>query len=107
MLRPSPDSFQPVSSTLTAGASSTAPTNCSCGSCSAAAARWQIASTVPTARPIPNSSRASSVMSRRETRLRAVSVTTAACSLGPNADRDTSAGSRAAVLARQRGQRSR
>ena len=46
-----------------------------------------IASTVPVASSTPNSSRASSVVSRRETRLRTASVTTAACSRGPNADR--------------------
>ena len=34
----------------------------------------------------PNRSRASSEIPRRETRCRAVNVTTAACSLGPNAD---------------------
>src|SRR5215210_5011623 len=39
--------------------------------------RWQIASTEPTDSPSPNRSRASSDMSRRETRLRAVIVTTA------------------------------
>jgi hypothetical protein len=46
-------------------------------------------------------------MSRRETRLRAVSVTTAACNIGPNAYAATSAGSFAAVLRLQHGQRSR
>src|SRR5437763_523742 len=48
-----------------------------------------IASTEPVANSTPNSSRASSLVSRRETRLRTASATTAACSLGPNADRAT------------------
>ena len=46
-------------------------------------------------------------MSRREIRLRAVSVTTAACSLGPNAEAATAAGNPAAVLCLQHGQRKR
>ena len=41
----------------------------------------------PVASSTPNNSRASSLVSRRETRLRTASVTTAACNLGPNADR--------------------
>ena len=45
-------------------------------------------------------------MSRREIRLRAVSVTTAACSLGPNAEAATSSGSAAVVFRLQSGQRS-
>ncbi len=49
-------------------------------------------STDPVEISTPNSSRASSVVSRRETRLRTASVTTAACSRGPNADRGTSLG---------------
>src|SRR6266511_2352437 len=56
-----------------------------------------IASTEPVASSTPNSSRASSVVSRRETRLRTANVTTAACSRGPNADRGTSQGSSARV----------
>src|SRR5205823_5962102 len=63
-----------------------------------------IASTDPVANSTPNSSRASSVVSRRETRLRTASVTTAACSLGPNADRGTSVGSSARVWVAQPGQ---
>ncbi len=77
------------------------------GPASASPARCTIVSTEPVASSTPNSSRASSVVSRRETRLRTVSVTTAACNLGPNADRDTPAGSSARVSAAQPGQRSR
>ena len=50
-------------------------------------------------KPSPNRSRASSDMSRRETRLRAVSVTTAACKPGPNGEPATPSGSPAAVCA--------
>ena len=46
-------------------------------------------------------------MSRRETQLRAVSVKTAACSLGPNTEAATAAGNPAAVLRLQHGQRKR
>jgi hypothetical protein len=55
----------------------------------------------------PEQPRASSVVSRRETRFRTASVTTAACSLGPNAERDTPAGSSALVWAAQAGQHTR
>ena len=46
-------------------------------------------------------------MSRREMRLRAVIVTTAACRSGPNADPATSVGSSPLVFVAQPGQRSR
>jgi hypothetical protein len=105
-VRPWPAVAQPVSSRLTAGAERTEATSGSCGPARAAEARWQIASTVPTDSPIENSSLASSDMSRREIRLRAVSVTTAACSLGPNAEAATAAGSAAAVFRLQPGQAS-
>jgi hypothetical protein len=52
----------------------------------------------------PEQLRASSVVSRRETRLRPASVTMAACSRGPNADRGTSGGSSARVEVAQSGQ---
>jgi hypothetical protein len=54
-----------------------------CGAASASPARWMIASTAPVESSTPNSSRASSVVSRRETRLRTASVTTAACQKEP------------------------
>jgi hypothetical protein len=98
---------QPVSSTLTASEPSTAATNAWWGSASLSAPQLQIASTAPTDKLSPNRSRASSLMSRRETRLRAVSVSIAACSLGPNAEPTTSAGNSAAVLRLQHGQRKR
>ena len=60
-----------------------------CGAASASPARWMIVSTDPVESSTPNSSRASSVVSRRETRFLTASVTSAACSLGPNADRGT------------------
>ena len=63
-----------------------------------------IASTDPVASSTPNSSRASSVVSRRETRFRTASVTTAACSRGPNAERGTLAGSSARVWVAHSGQ---
>jgi hypothetical protein len=63
--------------------------------------RWQIASTAPVESRIPNSSPASSVMSRREIRLRAVNVTTAACRLGPNAEPPIPSGNPAVVLVRR------
>ena len=53
-----------------------------------------------------NSSRASSVVSRRETRLRTASVTTAAWSRGPNDHRDP-AGASAALTAAHSGQHTR
>ena len=102
-----PGLTQPVSSTLTAGEPRTDATSASCGSARAIEPRRQIASTAPTDNRIPNRSRASSDMSRRETRLRAVSVTIAACSLGPNAEPATAAGNPAAVLRLQHGQRKR
>ena len=77
------------------------------GAASASPARWMIASTDPVASSTPNSSRASSVVSRRETRLRTASVTTAACSRGPNAERGTLAGSSARVAAAHSGQQTR
>jgi hypothetical protein len=70
---------------------------------SASPVRRTIASTVPVESSTPNSSRASSVVSRRETRLRTASVTTAACSLGPNAQRDA-AGASAVVTVSHSGQ---
>ena len=54
-------------------------------SASASPARRMIASTVPVASSAPKSSRRSSTVSRRETRLRTASVATAACRRGPNA----------------------
>ena len=73
-----------------------------CGAASASPARWMIASTDPVESSTPNSSRASSVVSRRETRLRTASVTTAACSRGPNADRGTRREARPRVTRRAR-----
>lgn len=78
-----------------------------CGSQSARDARWQIASTVPTDISTPKRSSPSSDMSRREIRLRAHIVTTAACRRTPNAEAPIPSNSAAAVLARQRGQRNR
>ena len=72
--------------------------SCSQGRSSAAAARWQIVSTAPVESMIPNRSAASSQIPRRETRLRAVNVTTAARNLGPNIDPAIPAGSSAVVL---------
>jgi hypothetical protein len=46
-------------------------------------------------------------MSRREIRLRAVSVMTAACSLGPNGEAAIAAGNSAVVFLLQHGQRKR
>ena len=60
-------------------------------------ARWMTLSTDPVESSTPNSSRASSVVSRRETRLRTASVTSAACRRGPNEARGTPAGSSARV----------
>jgi hypothetical protein len=71
---------------------------------SASEARWQIASTVPVDRLTPNRSRASSIIPRRGTRLRAVNVTSAACKLGPNADPPIPGGSCAVVRVAQPGQ---
>jgi hypothetical protein len=83
-----PQVFQPVSSMLTAAAVLIRCSSSVYGPASASPARWMIASTEPVESSTPNSSRASSVVSRRETRLRTASVTTAACSRGPNAHRD-------------------
>ena len=79
----------------------------SCGSSSASEVRWQIASTVPTDICRPKRSFASSAMSRREMRLRALIVTAAAWAREPKAEAPSPAGSSAVVLARQRGQRRR
>jgi hypothetical protein len=70
----------------------------------ASPARWMIVSIAPLESATPNSSRASSVVSRRETRFLTASVTTAACSRGPNADRGTSRGSSARVRVAHAGQ---
>lgn len=76
--RPSPAVRQPVSSTLMVGEPGIDAESRPCGPASAAEARWQIASTIPPDISRPNRSRESSAMSRRETRLRAESVTAAA-----------------------------
>jgi hypothetical protein len=55
----------------------------------------------------PNRSRASSIIPRREIRLPAVKVTSAACKPAPNAEAPTSAASRAVVLVSHPGQCSR
>jgi hypothetical protein len=103
-VRPSAAVNQPVSSTLSTPDASTFATSNWCGSANTAEARWQIASTVPVERRSPNRSRASSDMSRRETRLRAVNVTTAACKPGPNAEPATEVGNAADVFCLQPGQ---
>jgi len=71
----------------------------------ASEARWQIASTAPVERLAPNRSRVSSQIPRREIRYPAVSVTIAACILGPNGEAPIASGSRALVRARQYRQR--
>ena len=105
-MRRSPPVFQPVSSMLTTGERLISCSSRVCGAASASPARWTIASTVPVETSTPNSSRASSVASRRDTRLRTASVTTAAWSRGPNAHRDPGAGA-AAVTAAHAGQQTR
>src|SRR6266511_1244357 len=65
-----PAVFQPVSSMLTTDAALICCSSRVWGAASASPARWMIASTEPVASSTPNSSRASSVVSRRETRLR-------------------------------------
>lgn len=76
--RESPAVRQPVSSTCSAAWAPMKSRRSAYCSASASLARWQIASTLPGDTPAPNSSLASSLASRREIRLRAVSVTSAA-----------------------------
>jgi hypothetical protein len=89
----SPPVFHPVSSMFTTGERLSSCSSRVCGAASASPARWTTASTVPVESSTPNSSRASSVVARRETRLRTASVTTAAWSRGPNAHRDAAGAS--------------
>ena len=98
---------QPVSSMLTAGAERMWSKSPACGSSSASPVRCTIASIEPVQRSAPKSSRTSSEVSRRETRLRTASVATVAWKRGPKAPRGTSEGSSARVSAAQTGQRSR
>jgi hypothetical protein len=98
---------QPVSSMLTCGARRTAASRCACGVSSASPARCRIASTLPVEMRAENSCSPHSTTSRRETRLRADSVTIAACNLGPNALAATSAGSTPVSREPQSGQRTR
>jgi hypothetical protein len=102
-----PAVFQPVSSMLTTDAALICCSSRVCGAASASPARWMIAHYHPVANSTPNSSRASSVVSRRETRFLTASVTIAACSRGPNAAPDTPAGSSALVWAAHSGQHTR
>src|SRR5271154_6412894 len=81
-IRRSPRVFHPVSSMFTTNERLTSCSSRVCGAASASPARWTIASTAPVESSTPNSSRASSVVSRRETRLRIASGTTAAWRLG-------------------------
>ena len=75
---------------------------------SASEACWQIMSSRCRSPPAtPNSSPTSSLTPRRETRLRAVSVTIAARNLGPNAEAPIPTGNSAIVCPRQTGQRNR
>ena len=74
------------------------------GAASAAPVRCTIASTEPVESSTPNSSRASSVVSRRDTRCLTASVTTVACNRGPNTDRGSSRGSSARVAVAHSGQ---
>jgi hypothetical protein len=99
-----PPATQPTCSTPW---SRTQSGSCACGPASASPAPCQIASTAPVERRVPNSSDASSAVPRREIRLRAVSVTTAACKFAPNARSPTPAGNPTVVVARHSGQRMR
>src|SRR5205807_3792371 len=83
--RRSPAVRQPVSSTFSARAPRTRASRSSWGSDNAAPARARIASTVPVEILALKSSSASSTTSRRETRLRTESATSAACRRGPKA----------------------
>jgi hypothetical protein len=105
-MRRLPPVFQPVSSMLTTGERLISCSSRVWGAASASPARCTIASTVPVESSTPNNSRASSVASRRETRLRTASVTNAACSRGPNAHRGP-AGDSAVVIAAHSGQHTR
>lgn len=107
VVRRSPAVCQPVSSMLTTGEQRTDAVSFPCGPKSARDARWQIASTDPTQRLRPKSSRARSVMSRRETRLRATGVTTAAGSRDPNAAAPIPPGKTARVVVWQVAQHKR
>jgi hypothetical protein len=105
--RESPAVRQPVSSTCSASWPRIQSRSCSYGPASRSEASWQIASTLPLDSPTPNSSLASSLAARRAIRLRAVSVTIAARSRGPNAEPAIPSGKTAVVSVRQSGQRSR
>ena len=107
-VRRSPAVRQPVSSMLTTAAAADLVVQAARRAPRAPRPRsCTMASIEPLESSAPNSSRRSSVVSRRETRLRTARVATAACRRGPKAPRGTSAGSSARVSAAQAGQRSR